>query len=36
MKEAIKISVYSARKKFIKKDRKHCFELFGYDFMISD
>ena len=35
MKKIIKITTLSARKKMNKNNRKHCFELFGYDFMID-
>ena len=31
----IELSVVSARLKLNKHNRKHCFEIFGYDFMID-
>jgi len=31
----MKLSMLSVRKKLNKKDRKFCFEIFGYDFMID-
>ncbi len=35
IKEAMKISMLSVRKKINRNNRKHCFEIFGYDFMID-
>ena len=35
MKEYVKVIINSAKKKFTKKERKYCFEIFGCDFMID-
>jgi hypothetical protein len=32
----MKISMLSVRNKINKNNRKHCFEIFGYDFMIDE
>jgi len=35
MKELVKLSMLSVGKQLNQNDRKHCFEIFGYDFMID-
>jgi D-alanine-D-alanine ligase-like ATP-grasp enzyme len=35
MKELIKISMESVKAKLNSSDRKHCFEIFGYDFIMD-
>jgi hypothetical protein len=35
MREQVRISVCAAKKKLLKKERKYCFEIFGYDFMVD-
>jgi len=35
IKEVMKISMLSVKKKINRNNRKHCFEIFGYDFMID-
>jgi hypothetical protein len=35
MKEYMKISMLSVSRKINRHNRKHCFEIFGYDFMID-
>lgn len=34
--ESIKLSLVAVRQKLNKNSRKHCFEIFGYDFMIDE
>ena len=36
MKELISISMNSVKKKINFEDRKYCFEIFGYDFIIDE
>ena len=36
MKEVIKISMMSARRRINRMERDNCFEIFGYDFMVDD
>jgi len=36
MKDIIKISINAGKDKFNPYERKFCFELFGFDFMIDD
>ena len=36
MKKYIWISLYSIRNKLAENDRKHCFEIFGYDFILDE
>lgn len=35
MKKIIKMTVLSGKKKLDKANRRSCFELFGYDFMLD-
>ena len=35
MKESIWISLLSVKKKLNSENRKHCFEIFGYDFIMD-
>ena len=35
MKHLAAVSLYSARKKFNQSKRKHCFELFGFDYILD-
>jgi len=36
MKEIIKLTMLSVRKKLNKLERLYCFEIFGYDFMLDE
>jgi len=36
IKEIIKLTALSVRKKINKQDRSYCFEIFGYDFMLDE
>ena len=36
MKDMVKLSMQSVKRKINSKDRKFCFELFGYDFIIDE
>ena len=36
MKEQVMKTIYAVRKKLDPFKRKHCFELFGYDFMLDE
>ena len=36
MKDLVRLSLNSTKKKLFKKDRKSCFEIFGYDFLLQD
>lgn len=36
MKNLVRLSFASTRKKLFKKDKKSCFEIFGYDFLLQD
>jgi len=36
MKKYIWISLYSIRNKIVDIERKHCFEIFGYDFILDE
>ena len=35
MKEHVKMTMLAVRRKINRNNRKHCFEIFGYDFMID-
>jgi len=36
IKKYIWISLYSIRNAVVDKERKHCFEIFGYDFILDE